>query len=220
MGILAFKAMVLPSEVFYKIIKNLTPQYLRDPLPSPRSHLYGTSNTNDLHPIRCRTQRFQNSFFPDAVKCWNNIGPDIRTLDSLSRFKSTLIQIIKPPKKTTFNIQKSSLKYLYQLRGGLSSLKAHKFRHKFDDTPNPTCSCGAAVESTRHFLLHCPIFDTHREKLLEDIDPFIRKLNLNPEDQNFDKILLYGNDFLPIHENKDILEATLAFINNSGRFSV
>ena len=81
--------------VFYKIINNLTPQYLREPVPSPRNHLYGTSNTNDLYPIRCRTQRFQNSFFPDAVKSWNNIGPDIRKLDSLSSFKSTLTQIIK-----------------------------------------------------------------------------------------------------------------------------
>ena len=49
--------------VFYKIINNSTPQYLREPVPSPRNHLYGTSNTNDLYPIRCRTQRFQNSFF-------------------------------------------------------------------------------------------------------------------------------------------------------------
>ena len=85
--------------VFFKIIKNLTPQYLRDPVPSPRSHLYGTSNTNDLHPMYCRTQRFQNSFIPDAVKCWNNIGPEIRKIDSLSCFKSTLTQIIKPKRK-------------------------------------------------------------------------------------------------------------------------
>ena len=70
-----------------------------------------------------------------------------------------------------------------------------------------------------HFLLHCPIFDTHRKNLLEDINPFITKLNTNPEDPNFDKILLYGNDSLAIHENKAILEATLTFINNSGRFS-
>ena len=192
---------------------------MRDPVPSHRSHLYGTSNTNDLHPVRCRTQRFQNSFFPDAVKCWNNIGPDIRKLESLSSFKSTLTKIIKPKKKSTFNVHKSSLKFLYQLRGGLSSLKAHKFRHKFDDTPNPFCSCGTEVESTRHFLLHCPIFNTHRNKLFEDINPIVRKLNLNPEDQNFDKILLYGNDSLAIHENKEILEATLTFINNSGRFT-
>ena len=109
------------------------------------------------------------------------------------------------------------MKYLYQLRGGLSSLKAHKFRHNFDDTPNPTCPCGTAAESTQHFFFHCPIFDTHRDKLLEDINPFIRQLNLNPED--FVKLLLYGNDSLAIHENKAILEATLTFINNSGRFS-
>ena len=118
-----------------------------------------------------------------------------------------------------FNLHKSTLKYIYQLRGGLSSLKAHKFRHKFDDTPNPLCSCGTEVESTRHFLLHCPTFNTHRNKLFEDINPIVRKLNLNPEDQNFNKILLYGNDSLAIHENKEILEATLTFINNSGRFT-
>ena len=204
--------------VFYKIVKHLTPQYLRDPVPSPRSHLYGTSNTNDLHPFRCRTQRFLNSFFPDAVKCWNNIGPEIRKLDSLSIFKSTITKIIKPKKKNVFNVHNPNLKYLYQLRGGLSSLKAHKFRHKFDDTPNPTCSCGTAAESTRHFLLDCPAFTNHREKLLDDVNPFIAKLNVNPVDPNFVNILLYGNDSLTIRENKAILESTLAFISNSGRF--
>ena len=108
---------------------------------------------------------------------------------------------------------------MYQLRGGLSLLKAHKFRHKFNDTPNPTCSCGTAVESTQHFLLHCPTFDTHRKKLREDINPFIRNLSMNPDDQNFEKSLLYGNENIAIHENKAILEATLKFIKDSGRFS-
>lgn len=150
--------------VFYKIIKQLTPQYLRDPVPSPKTHLYGTSNTNDLHPFRCRTQRFQKIFFPDAVKCWNNIGPEIRKLDSLSIFKSTLTQINKPKKKNVFNVHNPSLKYLYQLRGGLSSLKAHKFRHKFDDTPNPTCSCGTAAESTQHFFTQLSCICYSQEK--------------------------------------------------------
>ena len=60
---------------FYKIMNGLTPQYLRDYVPNPRLHLYGTNPTNDLYPIFCRSERFQNSFYPDAVKCWNNIGP-------------------------------------------------------------------------------------------------------------------------------------------------
>ena len=111
------------------------------------------------------------------------------------------------------------MKYLFQLRGGLSSLRAHKFKHKFDDTPNPTCSCGTAAESTQHFLLDCPVFTPHRKKLLEDINPFTRKLNINPDDPNFVTMLLYGNDSLAIHENKAILESILAYINNSGRFS-
>ena len=67
------------------------------------------------------------------------------------------------------------------------------------------------------FLLDCPAFN-HRKKLLDDINPFIAKLNANPVGPNFVNILLYGNDSLTIRENKAILESTLAFISNSGRF--
>ena len=179
--------------VFYKIMNELIPQYLVDPVPAPRSHLYGTSTTNDLHPMRCRTQRFQNSFYPNAVNCWNDIGPDIRKLETPKCFKSTLTKIIKPEKRSIFNIHSPQLKYLYQLRGGLSPLKAHKCRHKFSDTPNPTCLCSSGVESTEHFLLRCPIFNAHRQTLLETINPIIAKLNLNPNNLPMDEILLYGN---------------------------
>ena len=73
--------------VFYKIMNGLTPQYLFEPVTSPRRHLYGTSNTNDLLPMKCRTQRFKSSFFPDAIDCWNKIGPEIRKTETLSLFK-------------------------------------------------------------------------------------------------------------------------------------
>ena len=158
----------------------LTPQYLRDPIPPPRSHLYGTSSTNDLHPMRCKTQRFQNSFYPNAVNCWNDIGPDIRKLDTLNSFKSTLNGIIRPKCRSIFNIHSPDLKYLYQLRGGLSQLSAHKFRHKFrhtfENVPSPTCLCSTGAETTEHFLLYCPIFNTHRKRLMEIVNPIIFKI--------------------------------------------
>ena len=204
--------------IFYKIMTGLTPQYLRDPIPPPRSHLYGTSSTNDLHPMRCKTQRFQNSFYPDAVNCWNDIGPDIRKLDTLNSFKSTLNGIIRPKCKSIFNIHSLDLKYLYQLRGGLSQLSAHKFRHKFENIPSPTCLCSTGAETTEHFLLYCPIFNTHRKRLMETVNPIIFKLNLHPN-TSLDKILLYGNELLDDSENKAILEATLMFITDTGRFS-
>ena len=201
--------------VFYKIMTGLTPKYLYDPVPPPRTHLYGTSCTNDLHPMRCKTQRFQNSFYPDAVKCWNNIGPEIRKLNTLNSFKAKLNGIIKPECKSVFKIHDSHLRYLFQLRAGLSQLKDHKFKHKFSDTPSPTCSCSTGAESTDHFLLSCPLYWTHRERLMETIDPFISKLN--PNVSHLSEILLYGSKSLKDDENKAIMEATIQFIVDTGR---
>ena len=155
--------------VFYKIMHSLTPQYLLDTVPPTRRHLFGTSIRNQLHPVRWWTQRFLNSFYPDAVKSWNNVGPELRQTDKTSIFKSTLTGMIVPKEKSVFNIHSQDLRYLYQLRVGLSPLKAHKYRHNFRDTPNDTCLCQSGVESTIHFLLHCPFFNAHREYLLSII---------------------------------------------------
>ena len=205
--------------VFYKIMNGLTPQYLLEPVPPPRTHLYGTSATNDLYPMKCRTQRFKNSFYPDAVECWNNIGPEIRNLSTLKLFKSKIIGIIKPERKNIFNIHSPDLKYIYQLRVGLSALKAHKLRHNFKDTPDDTCTCFTGTESTLHFLLSCPMFDAHRVKLLETVTPVINKLNLELDNSVLGKILLYGDRALNPTQNKTILEATLDYIRKSGRLS-
>ena len=32
------------------------------------------------------------------------------------------------------------------------------------------CSCGLDIESTAHFLLHCPTYITERRTLIENID--------------------------------------------------
>ena len=49
---------------FYKIVHELTPPYLKTPIPLQRSHLFGSRRTNILYPIFCRSERYQNSFFP------------------------------------------------------------------------------------------------------------------------------------------------------------
>ena len=87
--------------VFYKIMTGLTPQYLRDPVPPQRSHLYGTSSTNDLHPMRCKTQRFQNSFYPNAVNCWKQTS-------KANRQKLTKKQTI-PPKTSAIRRRKMKI---------------------------------------------------------------------------------------------------------------
>ena len=56
-----------------------------------------------------------------------------------------------------------------RLRLGLSHLRDHKLKHSFQDCLNPICSCGIEVETTAHFLLHCPNYLHERKTLLDKI---------------------------------------------------
>ena len=46
---------------FYKIMNGLTPQYLVDPVPLPRRHLFGVRSTNVLNSFPCRSEKFRKS---------------------------------------------------------------------------------------------------------------------------------------------------------------
>ena len=45
------------------------------------------------------------------------------------------------------------------LRLGLSQLREHKFRHDFEGTLNPLCSCSIEAETTLHFFQRCQFFN-------------------------------------------------------------
>ena len=76
---------------FYKIMNDLTPEYLRYPIPSLRGHLFGLRSTNVLSSIPCRTDRYQKTFYPDSVMSWNNIGPELRGAKWLSIFRKNIL---------------------------------------------------------------------------------------------------------------------------------
>ena len=121
---------------FYKIMKNLTPEYLKILIPPLQGHLFGYRFSNLIRPIFCRTERYRNSFFPDGVIFWNAIGPELRGSESLSIFKKNILKIIRPRKRSIFNIHNpNGIRWIFQLRVGLSPLKSHKKRHNFQDTP-------------------------------------------------------------------------------------
>ena len=205
--------------MFYKIMNNLTPEYLRHPIPS-RGH-YGFRSPGVLNVIPYNTVRYNNSFYPYSVKSWNNIGPELRGAKSLSIFKKSILKIIRPVKKGIFNIHnRIGIGWIFQLRVGLSPLKSHKMNHKFLDTPVDTCQCSHNAETTHHFLLECQIFTTHRQNLLGIIDPILFLNDLeNISDRNKVHLLLYGHEKLNCIENREVLKATINFISHSGRFS-
>ena len=187
----------------------------------PRRHLFGRHSTNDLYEFRWRTKRFARSFYPDSINCWNELGPEIRSIERLSTFKTTLIQTIRPKRSSIFNIHDpDGIRYIYQLRVGLTPLRAHKKRHCFKDTPEDACRCGNGVETTEHFLLNCQFFHTHRESLLAVVNPITVKAypNIPIANPELVKILLYGDEKLNPRENRSILTETIKYIVNTERF--
>ena len=108
------------------------------------------------------------------------------------------------------------LKLITRQRLGLSHLRFHKFKHSFQDTLNPICNCGT-VETTVHYLLHCPNFSNERLiffNKLRSIDANI----LSNDDSNISKVLLYGNHSFNDEKNTSILTASIEYIISTKRF--
>ena len=131
--------------------------------------------------------------------------------------KNEFTQINSNIAKQTFNIHNSALRYIFQLRVGLSHLRHHKKRHNFADTPSDVCLCKGGIEDTRYFLTSCTSYITHREILIACVESILIKYDLNVT--NFVDLLLYGHSSLSDTENANILLATLEFITKTKRFA-
>ena len=101
------------------------------------------------------------------------------------------------------------------MRVGLSQLRSHKKHHNFLDTPSDKCLCKQGIEDTKHFLLQCPFYATHREALVNTVNRILRKNNINVIDDL--QLYLYGNSSLSHIDNREILTATIQFIKNTDR---
>ena len=105
-----------------------------------------------------------------------------------------------------------------RLRLGLSHLREHKFKHGFQDMLNPLCSCGNDVESTEHFLLHCPQFVNERRTLLSILGNFNYSL-LENTSKVLTQTLLFENTSLSLSDNSQVLSSTIDFILSTKRFN-
>ena len=185
-------------------------------LPGDRAYL--TRNSNNIKQIFCRSEYFANSFFPYTIKEWNKLSLEIRNSESYSIFKKSLLKFIRTIPNSVFSVADIyGIKLLTRLRVGLSHLREHKFRHNFQDTINPLCSCSLEIESTSHFFLRCQNFITPRTNLMNEL----RKLDsniLNLDEISLTKLLLYGDSKYENNVNKKILLASINFILSTKRF--
>ena len=144
---------------------------------------------------------FKNSFFQAVIIEWNNLDISIRNSKSLSTFKKSILQFIRPSPSSIYHcFNNKGIKHITGLRLGLSHLRDHKFKHGFLDFLNPICSCGLDIETTCHHLLHCPNFINERSTLLNIVST-INENSLTSCDATIVKLLLYGDKSLDLETN-------------------
>ena len=78
--------------LFYRMLNNLTPQYLSSSVPPPVSNLSRCNlrNSNDLQTIAARTSQYYYSFLPSSIRAWNSLPGEAKEIDSVNSFKSYL----------------------------------------------------------------------------------------------------------------------------------
>ena len=97
-------------------------------------------------------------FFPSTIIEWNKLDPHLRSAASLGAVKKNLLKFIRPSPNSVFNCHNcKGIKYLTRLHLGPSQLLEHKFKHSFQDTLNPFCSCGLDVETNTYFFSLLPL---------------------------------------------------------------
>ena len=175
----------------------------------------GSSQIDSISNIKTRNNFFRNSFFSPTITKWNKLDRDIRNSDSLSDFKLPLLKFVRPVANDVFEINNpNDLK----LRLGLSLFRYHKSRHNFQDCISLLYVCGLQIETTTHFLLHYPLFQSARQSLLINIKKIDESI-LKKHDELITKTLLYGYGKFDLSCNKSIISGTIEFIVFSETFS-
>ena len=143
---------------------------MKDPLPPLTNYPYTTRSEFVLHELKCHSDSFRNSFYPDSVRCWNRLSHLLRDSPNLQSFKRCLLAGYRPPPRRVFGINDSlGLRHIFQLRVGLSPLLEHKSNHKFLDTPSDKCTTCNRTENLEHFPPYCTRFVAPRHLLFTSI---------------------------------------------------
>ena len=156
--------------LMYKIVNGDAPLYLINLLPNRVNNrtAYNQRNSNDFEIPVSRLRSYEDSYFPSTLKLWNELDPQVRTLPTISRFKSNMKTILdKIPDYTNVGERKYNI-MLTRIRHRSSSLKADFYGVNI--IPSPACSCGAPIENADHYFFKCPLYIYQKNNLLINLN--------------------------------------------------
>ena len=194
--------------LLYKILNNLSPEYLSSLIPPTVNNIsrYNLRNAHNIQTIDSRITPYFNSFLPSSIREWNNLSLDVRNSDSIIIFKRKLnSDIISIPRYFYAGNRRAQVLHT-RLPTKCSSLNDDLFQKRTNDSPLRLCG---NVENIDHYFLHCQFYHAQRTELIHEI---------SQHTQVTLQTLLSGNPLLSLHTNTLIFEAVHKYITDTRRF--
>ena len=146
------------------------------------------------------------------------MDPDIRNSESFGFFKSKILKFIRSKPSSIYNYHNPKrIRLITRLRLSLSHLHEHKFKHTFQDCLNPLCLCGNDIETSSHFLLHCPTYSSEKMTFMNKFKNINYDI-LELSNTIMTKILFFSDSLLSDSTNILILNSTVDYVIATKRF--
>ena len=203
------------STMMYKIMTGLAPESLLQKIPNrvEARTRYRLRNRGDLQVPFTRLVTYTQSFFPTAVRLWNEFTDAIRNSPSVASFKHNYLKVTPRPSTNplVYRGERRTAVYHSRMRIGCSGLNADLCRelHVLDSA---ACTCPSGEDETAvHYLLHC---EKYRPERLTMMLGLTQLDHLNPSQD----LLLNGDRSKSLDHNNQVFKLVHNFIRTSKRF--
>jgi len=175
--LLTLRRRVFKMILFCNVINNESPIYLVSNIKynSSVARTRAAGRTKRLAEVRCRTEKYLNSYFRSSIREWNNFSTDEMFGLPAALVKRKLFELWRTQQVPTLvsaeyiNEAGGGLgRFLTQTRMRLSPLNYHLYQFKIID--NPFCpNCGTSLETPFHFFMECTKYTTERSLLMQEM---------------------------------------------------
>jgi hypothetical protein len=208
--------------LMYEVTHNVLPPYLgnlfdnyRNLVPDRRLRII-----NQFRLPARMSRRMQKSTVPSAIRSWSVVPNEVKESLTKSSFKykartylcGNKNKLVTPRLNLMTRADEISLN---RIRADLI-FNSHYFNHNFDRVNDPSCICGNRLQSSKHLLLHCPLFAIKRRSLLDDLgqlpsfNPIFRNANVTEKLG----MLIHGHSNIPTTVNKLIVSSAARFVSD------
>jgi hypothetical protein len=204
------------STMMYKTMMGLAPESLLEKIPNrvEARTRYRLRNRGDIQVPFTRLVSYTQSFFPAAVRLWNDFTNALKDSPSVASFKYNYLKATPRP-KTNPLVYRGERKVAVshsRMRIGCSSLNADLCRelHVLDSA---ACTCPSGEDETAdHYLLHCENYRAERQVMTTDLAQ-IEHLHPNQH------LLLHGDPSKTVEHNTKVFKIVHRFIDTTKRFT-